>query len=268
MVVHVNVQSSFSYYLLLILERRCKQMKTLFILLFLPIFFILSIPVYLIEFIIGKFNPHLKVKSSQAIVVAAFKIILFVCGIKKTIVGLENIPKDQAVLYVSNHRSYFDILVGYTSIPTLTGFVAKKEMEKIPFLNLWMKYLNCVFLDRNNIREGMKTILKGIENINNGYSMFIAPEGTRSQGNEMLPFKEGSLKMAEKTGCAIIPVAITNTDAAFEQHTPWVRKAKVLIEFGKPVYVKDLPKEDRKFLGLYVQNIIKNMLKSNENFGS
>jgi 1-acyl-sn-glycerol-3-phosphate acyltransferase len=239
-------------------------MKTLLITLFLLLFFIISIPLFLVETIIGKFNPHLKVKTSQAIVVTAFKFILFMCGIKKTVIGLDNIPKDEAVLYVSNHRSYFDILIGYTTVPTLTGFIAKKEMGKIPFISLWMKFLNCLFLDRDNIREGLKTILEGIELVNKGYSVFISPEGTRNQEKEMLPFKEGSLKIAEKSGCAIIPVSMNNTDNIFENHLPWVKKAHVVIEFGKPIYPKELDANNRKFLGAYVQNIIKETLEKNQ----
>lgn len=239
-------------------------MKTLLVGLFLLVFFIISLPLYLFVIILGKLNPHWKVRTSQAIVVTAFKIILCMCGVKKTILGLENVPKDKAVLYVANHRSYFDILIGYTSVPTLTGFVAKKEMKKIPFISLWMKYLNCLFLDRDNIREGLKTVLQGIELINSGYSVFIAPEGTRNQEKDMLPFKEGSLKMAEKTGCPIIPVSMNNTDSIFEKHTPWVRKAHVIIEFGKPIYANDMDAKDRKFIGAYVQNIIKETLEKNQ----
>jgi 1-acyl-sn-glycerol-3-phosphate acyltransferase len=238
-------------------------MKTLLTLLFLLIFFIISIPLLIVEIIIGKINPHAKIRSSQAIVVSAFRIILSFCGVKKTVLGLENIPKDEAVLYVSNHRSYFDILIGYTSVPTLTGFVAKKEMAHIPFISWWMRFLNCLFLDRDNVREGLKTILEGVELIKKGYSIFISPEGTRSQSSEMLPFKEGSLKMAEKTGCAIIPVSISNTDTIFENHMPWIKRAHVVIEFGKPVYPSELDKESRKFIGSYVQNIIRETLNKN-----
>ncbi len=238
-------------------------MKTLLTVLFLLIFFIISIPIYLVEIIIEKINPRWRMKSSQAIVVTVFKIILFLCGIKKTVLGLENVPKGEAVLYVSNHRSYFDILIGYTTVPTLTGYVAKREMSKIPFINVWMHFLNCLFLDRNNVREGLKTILKGIELIKEGYSVFISPEGTRSQSEDMLPFKEGSLKMAEKTGCAIIPVSINNTDNIFENHLPWIKKAHVIIEYGRPVYPNDLNKENRKFIGSYIQNIIKETLNKN-----
>lgn len=58
-------------------------------------------------------------------------------------------------------------------------------------------------LNRDNIKEGMKTILKGIELIKNGSSVFIFPEGTRSKDEELLPFKEGSLKIAEKVNAPL-----------------------------------------------------------------
>lgn len=238
-------------------------MRIIFAILFLIVFFILSIPVFAIEYLIGKRNPHKKVASSQKIVVAAFHVILWICGVKRTVIGVENVPKDEAVLYVANHRSYFDIPVAYVTVPTLTGFVAKKEISKVPFLRVWMRYLQCLFLDRNDIKEGLKMVLQGIEQIKAGYSIFIAPEGTRNQAPEMLPFKEGSFKMAEKTGCAIIPVSISNTEEIFENHIPWVKKAHVIIEFGKPIYPNTLDKEQRKFLGSHVQAIIKETLDKN-----
>jgi 1-acyl-sn-glycerol-3-phosphate acyltransferase len=203
------------------------------------------------------------VASSQAIVVTAFKILLFICGVKTTVIGRENVPKDQPVLYVANHRSYFDIPVAYATVPTLTGFVAKKEIKKIPFLSTWMQFLQCLFLDRDDIRQGLKIVLKGIEQIKDGYSVFISPEGTRNQGNEMLPFKAGSFKMAEKTGCPIIPVAISNTDEVFENHMPWVRRTHVIIEYCKPVYLNSLDKETRKVLNTHVQGIIQEALDKN-----
>ena len=232
-------------------------------LLFLLTFFIISVPIFLIEFIIGKINHRAMVASSQRIVVMALRILLFICGVKRTVIGRDNVPKNEAVLYIANHRSYFDVPVAYDSVPTLTGFMAKKEMGKIPFLSTWMRFLQCLFLDRDDIKQGLKIILKGIEQVKAGYSVFISPEGTRSQTNEMLPFKEGSFKIAQKTGCAIIPVAITNTDEIFEKHIPWVHSAHVIIEYGKPIYPKDLDKEQQKFLGSHVQGIIRELLEKN-----
>lgn len=239
-------------------------MRTLLVILFLVIFAIISIPLYLVEFIIGKFDEKLRTKSSQAIVKGAFQIILFLSGTKVIVKGKERVPQNEAVLFVANHRGNFDIVIAYATTPHLTGFVAKKQMAHIPCINHWMRLLHCLFLDRENIREGLKTILQGIEYIKSGYSMYIAPEGTRHQGKEMLPFKEGSFKLAEKSGCPIIPVSISNTEAIFENHSPWIRRATAVIEYGEPIYLNNLPKEERKFIGKHVQAIIKDTLEKNE----
>lgn len=109
------------------------------------LFLILSIPLMLVEFLIGKKNRRLRDVQSLAVIQCVFRLILWMAGVKITVKGRENVPTDQAVLYVGNHRSYFDILVGYVTVPSLTGFVAKKEMEKIPLLSSWMKLVNCLF---------------------------------------------------------------------------------------------------------------------------
>jgi len=238
------------------------MIRFIFVAIFLLLFFIISIPLYLIEMLIGLLNKDIKARSSQWIVVQAFKFILFICGTKIDVTGLENVPKDTPVLYVGNHQSYFDIVIGYTLAKNNTGFLSKKEMKKIPFINIWMMFLNCQFLDRDNIKEGLRTILQCIELIKSGTSIFIFPEGTRTPGETMLPFKEGSLKIAEKTGCPVIPVAITNTEQIFENHIPHIEATKVRFQFGEPIYLKTLTKEDKKHSGAYVQKIIKNMLEN------
>ncbi len=238
-------------------------MRTIIVGIFLILFFIISIPLFLVEIIIGKFNKQLRAVNSYHIVRFAIKIVLLITGGKYTVLGRENIDKSGTYLYVSNHRSYFDIVLGLATVPTWAGFIAKKEMAKIPFLRIWMQFINCLFLDRDDMRAGLKTMLTGIDYIKGGYSMFICPEGTRNPTDEMFEFKEGSLKMAEKTGCPIIPVAFTNTESLFEKNGNWVKKAHVIIEYGKPIYVNDLTKEEKKFLGSYTQNIIKDMLIKN-----
>lgn len=238
------------------------MIRLIVIVLSVVLFLILSIPVLGIEWIIGKFRPHTRDLSSLRIVQGMFKLILALAGSKVTIIGEENVPKDTPVLYIGNHRSYFDIVLSYSRCPGLTGYVSKDSMKKIPLLSLWMKRLYCLFLNREDIREGMKTILTGIEQIKSGISMCIFPEGTRNKDPEgtMLPFKEGSFKMAEKTGCPIIPMALSGTADIFENHVPFIRPAKVILEYGTPIYPKELSKEERKFLGAYTQKAIQDML--------
>ncbi len=241
------------------------MLRTLLLFLFLVIYFIIGFPINLVLTALEKKNPGIKTRVSEKMVKQGFKFCLFIAGAKITVKGEENIPLDQSVLFVSNHRSYFDILVAYVSSPIPLGFVAKKEMEKIPGLSTWMKNIRCLFLDRQNLKEGLKTILQGVEQLKSGYSVYICPEGTRNHNKEMLPFKEGSTKMAEKAKVPVIPVALTNTDALFELNSHFsVKPAHVTIEFGKPIQIDALPKENQKFLGAYLQNVIADML-SKEN---
>lgn len=242
------------------------MIRFLLIVLFLVLFAIFSIPMYLIQFVIGKINPDMQFRVAQCVTRNTFKIILFFAGTKKTIRGLENIPNEEAVLFVANHRSYFDIVMAYSTLPIKTSFVAKKEIQKVPCIRAWMRYMKCLFLDRENVREGLKTILQGIEQLKEGYSIFIMPEGTRNQEKEMLPFRDGSFKLAEKSGCAIIPVAMTNVDSIYEAQAPKVRRAEVVIQYGKPIYMKELTLEDKKRIGSYMRGIIQNMLDENEKY--
>lgn len=224
---------------------------------FVILFLILSIPLLIAEWIIGKFNMDLKNKSSLAIVNWAFRVCLFFAGTTVIVRGEENVPKEEPVLYIGNHRSYFDILITYVRVPRPTGYIAKKEMLKWPLLVNWMKNLHCLFLDRNDVKQGLKIILTAIEKVKSGISICIFPEGTRNKVNHtFMEFHEGSFKIASKTGCPIVPMTIYNSADIFEDHLPKIKKTKVILEYGKPIYVKELSKEDQKKIGAYTKNKI------------
>ena len=241
------------------------MIRFILVALFLFLFLLLGIPVLGIEWIIGRFNKERQDYQSLRIVQWAFRVILRISGVEITVIGEENIP-DEPVLYIGNHRSYFDILLTYSRCKRLTGYVAQKEMERYPLLRDWMRRLYCLFLDRSSPREGLKTILQAIEYVKNGISICIFPEGTRNDGEEltMLPFKDGALKIAEKTGCAIIPISMNNTHSIFEAQVPRIKKTHVIIEYGKPIYPGELDKETKKHLGTYCKNIIMDTIKKNQ----
>lgn len=236
------------------------MIRFILVVLILFLYLILGIPVLLVEWVISRFHPHFRDISCLRMVQAAFKLILFVTGADIQYIGLEHIPKDQAVLYIVNHNSYFDILLTYSRCPGLTGYVAKAEMLKAPLLRDWMKRLYCLFLDRTDIRAGMQTILTGIAYIKQGISICIFPEGTRSKDGRMQPFREGSMKIASKTGCPIIPIAISGSAEIWENHLPKIKPCRVIVEYGAPIYPKELTKEEQKFLGNYTQQQIQKML--------
>ena len=228
------------------------------------LFLILSIPVLIFEWLLGKWDPGAKDRQCQTIIRAMFRFILFLTGTELIVEGAEHIP-DQAVLFVGNHRSYFDIVTSYTVMKRKTGYIAKKEMEKIPLLKQWMQNIGCLFLNRQDVREGLKTILQAIADIKAGTSLVIYPEGTRNRsenGYELLEFKEGSLKIAEKARCPVIPMAELGSANIFEKHLPKMCRARVVLRFGDPVDLRALPEEYRKKPGLYIENTIRTMLES------
>ena len=224
---------------------------------FVVLFLILSSPLLVITWLIGKKNPDAKSRISLAIVNWAFRVVIRIAGTKVTVIGEENVPKDSPVLYVANHGSFYDIILTYVRVPRPTGYVAKKEMLRFPLLRDWMKHLHCIFLDRENTKEGLKSILAAMDKVKEGISICIFPEGTRNKTPDtLMPFHEGSFKIAEKSGCPIIPMTLVNSSAIFENQFPKIKKAHVVIEYGKPIQLSELSREERKGIGAKVQAII------------
>lgn len=242
------------------------MLRLILALFFILIFFILTIPFFGITWLIGRKWPHTADMVQLRAVQAFCRFLLFVCGVKATYIGEEHIPKDTSVLYIMNHRSFFDVLLTLPRFPEPTGFIGKKELNKVPILAWWVKRLHGLLLDRSDIRAGLQVILAAIENVKSGFSMAIFPEGTRNKGGderELLPFHEGSFKVAQRAHCPIIPVCISHSSEIFEDHFPRVRATKVTVEYLEPIYVKDLSKEDKKFIGKYVQEKMLPVLRRN-----
>ena len=186
--------------------------------------------------------------------------VMKVSGAKVTITGLENIPKDTVVLFMANHQSYFDIplLVGAIDIPK--GFIAKKELDKWPIIRIWMKYLRCILMDRDNMRKSAEAIVEGINTLKSGYSMIIFPEGTRSKGGEPREFKAGSFKLATKSKVPIVPITIDGTYKLLESNNRKIKSASIKVTIHPIIDVTTLSKEELNELPTRVRSIILNSL--------
>lgn len=182
--------------------------------------------------------------------------LLKVSGTQVTVKGIENVPKDRAVLFVANHQSNFDIPILLGNIDRPKAFIAKVELEKFPVINKWMTLMECVFMDRSNIRQSAKAINQGIKNLKNGYSMVVFPEGTRTYDGIMLEFKPGALKLATKSGAPIVPVTINGSKDIMTKGSNIIRPAKVEIVIDSPIEITDEMKQDTIALSEHVQGII------------
>lgn len=171
--------------------------------------------------------------------------LIFLVRCAVTVKGRENIPKKGGICFVSNHCGFFDIalLLAYCGRPF--GFVAKKELLLIPFLNAWIYMLGGLFIDRVNVRKAIRTINNGVRRIKKGGGMVIFPEGHRSKGRGLLPFHAGSLKLATQAEAVIVPVAIEGSFDVFEKNYR-ITKASVNIAFLNPINTAALPPEEKK----------------------
>ncbi|MCR5666003.1 MAG: 1-acyl-sn-glycerol-3-phosphate acyltransferase [Eubacterium sp.] len=243
------------------------MIRTFFGFLFAILFLVLAIPVLFIEWLRAKHNQEASDLRCLHFVQWAFRCILKICGVKQNIIGKEHIPTDEAVLFVGNHRSWFDILITYSHMKMRTGYVAKDSIESVPLLKNWMYRLYCLFMSRDDMKAALRCILKGVDHLKHGISIFIFPEGTRGKEGDpiLLPFHEGSFKMAEKAKCKIVPVAITGTREIFEAHLPYVKPCRVTVEYGEPIDLGELDKDTKKHLGVYMHGIVEEMLIKNQN---
>ena len=210
-------------------------------------------------------NRLLSSKIAQKFVQWGFRLWSFMCGARCTYKGLEYLPEDgDAVVFAANHRGLFDSIFFYQAMKGRTGNLAKIELKKTPIIGWWIETIYGVLLDRRDRRQGMACVLKCIEYLQNGISMLVFPEGTRGHvEGELLMFHKGTFKIATKSGARIIPVAINGTGDIFDDHRPYVRSRRAVMEFCKPIYPEKLTEEQQANIHDYVKAVIQERITAN-----
>lgn len=143
-------------------------------------------------------------------------LIIKVAKVKINAKGIEKFPEDTRVMLVCNHQHDFDPAVILSVFPEAKlGFIGKKEIYTLfPFISKAMHRINSLLIDRENDREAAKTIINAIKLIKDDKaSIALFPEGYVSKSCELLPFRNGSLKIATKAKVPIVVCAINNTRA-------------------------------------------------------
>lgn len=238
--------------------------RLIFTIVLLILLFIFTIPEAIVHFIVKQIDSEIADKMTFAIVRFFLTLIKFVSGVKVHVAGLENIDETEPLLIIANHRGFFDIITGFPLFKRNCSIVAKDEFKKIPVMSYWMTRIGCFFLDRNDLRSGVSMIVDSIDKIKQGRSIWIFPEGTRNKNAdplELLDFKSGAFKIAEKSNCKILPIAFYGTEKIFENHKPYIEKGDVYINIGKMYRLSDLSDNERKDIGNYNKNLILNLLK-------
>lgn len=175
--------------------------------------------------------------------------LLRVTNTKIVVSGEENIPQGVPKLFMGNHQSYTDVLVGVSIINEPVTFIGKKELEKLPVYSFWMREWGCLFLDREDPRAALTLFNEAAKRmIEEGISFVIYPEGTRSRSSKVNEIHKGSFKLAEKAKCPIVPVVIDGAYKILEEDNRINEHQLVNIVYLPPIYLDQLSREEAKVI--------------------
>ena len=159
----------------------------------------------------------------------------------------------------------YDTLAIMEVCPRPFSVVAKKEVENIQFLKQVFACVGAYMLDRNDVRQGLKVILKVAEDVKNGKIVIIFPEGTRSKnGNVLGEFKGGSFKAATKAKCPIVPVALIDSFKPFDTNS--IKPVTVQVHFLKPLEYEEYKEMKTTEIAVLVQKQIQETINNFMNF--
>ncbi len=154
--------------------------------------------------------------------------------VKIDVHGKEYIPTDQSFVFFPNHQGLFDVLAILEACDVPFSVVAKKEVKDVPFLKQVFAIMKAKIMDREDVRQSLQVILDVTQEVKNGRSYLIFPEGTRSkQGNQVGDFKGGSFKCAVKAKAPIVPVALLNAFEPFDRNS--IAPVTVQVHFLEPI---------------------------------
>ena len=150
--------------------------------------------------------------------------------------GMDRIDWSEPKVLVANHISDFDVLALAGYLPVPYAFVAKKELERIPFFGAAWKAAGHISIDRSDREKAVQSLHRAGEKMRREKSVVIIfPEGTRSRTGELQPFKKGAFVLAQEAGVAIVPVAVSGSDRIKRPGDPRIHPGPIYLKFLEPV---------------------------------
>ena len=171
------------------------------------------------------------------------------CHIPFTLQGWERLPEAiregrQSVIFMSNHESQMDPPVLVAALPIPAVFIAKKELQYVPFIGWAGWAAGVIFIDRGNRERAIRSIRDAAQQIRGGKNVVIFPEGTRSRSGQMLPFKKGGFALAIEADVPIVPMATVGGFRVLASGSLRIRPGRYKLLMGEPVHPADHPDRD------------------------
>jgi len=191
--------------------------------------------------------------------------ILFVVGVKMRVSGLENIENGRNYIILANHTSNLDIPMLSAGLPIIFYYVAKKELQRVPFLGWGMMAAGIIFIDRKNKSRAIRSMRIAANKIKNGKNIMIFPEGTFDGSDGLLPFKKGAFHLAMHAQTDLLPVAIVGANTLWPEHSNLKIKAgHVELRIGKPISAQGLTSDKIDTIVLESRQAISDLIKGDE----
>jgi 1-acyl-sn-glycerol-3-phosphate acyltransferase len=185
------------------------------------------------------------------------RALLSISRVSVCVKGLEHIEPNGSYVFVSNHLSYMDTPVALANIPVQFRFLAKRGLFQIPFLGQHLSRAGHIPVPREDPRGAVKTMQTAAEVIQRKkISLLIFPEGGRSQGGELQPFKEGGAYIAIRAGVPVVPMVLIGTREVLPYGSGMVQPGAVTLQILAPIETSQLTLKDRGTLTERVRKLI------------
>ena len=182
------------------------------------------------------------------------------CAGTKIVVHGTKVSDNDARVYMANHVSWFDILAVVDVLPHY-GFVAKREIEKVPLFGPAARAVGVIYIDRDNRKAAFSAYEDASQRIRDGQSVIVYPEGTRGDDYTVRPFKKGPFVLAIQSGVPIVPVVIYGTIEVNRRGSLMVFPGTVHVHLLDEVTTAGLTYDDRDRLAATVRSAIASTLR-------
>jgi 1-acyl-sn-glycerol-3-phosphate acyltransferase len=185
--------------------------------------------------------------------------ILWICGSRLSISGLERLTPGQSVFFAVNHQSMIDVPSLYAALPMPLLFVLKEELGRIPIFGTFVRAMGMVLIKRQARRQAVQELLSSSARLPESHCLVAFPEGTRGNGEDLLPFKPGVFVPAIDAQIAVVPIALDGPARQLPKGTMRLRPGKVRLAIGEPIPTRGLERADRRQLAQEVEEAVRGL---------
>lgn len=164
------------------------------------------------------------------------------CRVKSS--GHQNLDKDTSYIFIANHQGAFDIFLTYGFLNHNIKWIQKASLRKLPFVGKASEIAGHVFVDNSSLKSRKESILRAKNELKDGVSMMIFPEGARTKDGKLSSFRRGAYRLAIDTGLPLVPITINGPFDVMKRNSITLNPNRLELTIHKPISTKNLSKED------------------------